>query len=368
MRVNRVVRIAISAFIATGLTVGVYLVDAKRLSMRDSSFGLRWARQVADQAEGLALAAKNRAERDPVGRAAEALTQSAGSRVMQVTRAGSAPGAATERYEYRAGIGVFEYTRVLFPETGTGIRVSLNLGKPRFLGMSSRVAADLWLGVVFLTMTALVFFGWQARKKSEAEVIPEAEMTPEVPQEPISPRIDLELERWRHEAKALVVRQGTVIRDLLQEARKLSGTMGQSSELIRSLRAGLHSGINELRDGKAMFRNTGKTVEQAEAAVLNLMITGQGLGPAGQAIAARAEEVYRMIRQIRTQTQNGAKLLESLEVRLEPWATDADLVHHAQGDLMQVTAKLEACAKESGVVLVDQAKLFKQVASRTDAA
>src|SRR6185503_975218 len=132
-------------------TLVAWFADGERTHSQNSAIAIHWARQTAAQASGLAFSARERGEDDPIGVAAEALSQGVEPRVIHVAKVRSGFAVTTPEY-FRLQDGVFEYTKILTPEDGGGIRVKLEMPFAGFFGARNVVEHDFTLAGFFLCL------------------------------------------------------------------------------------------------------------------------------------------------------------------------------------------------------------------------
>src|SRR5580658_4043642 len=113
MRVLKLIRIAVIAFIAAAAVAGVHEVDARRQHSNQTALSLRWSRQMVTQTESLALSADARGENDPLTWAARVLSQGTDSRIIFATKTQvPTPVVEPESYTLDPTTGIFDYTKI----------------------------------------------------------------------------------------------------------------------------------------------------------------------------------------------------------------------------------------------------------------
>lgn len=328
------------------VTVGAYALDSQRAGVQQTMAGLQWARQVATQAEGMVLKAREQGERDPIAWAVNYLAQGVEPRVVLVSRvrAQAAEGESleTESYSLDRAIGHFDYTRIFNQEDGAGIRIQLSLGYVGFLGARSELASDFLTVSLLSLLFAIAFFrtgryfGFDDTRHVRALV-----------------------GQWVSGAKAQLTRHGSHVREMVRQSQRLAVSSGRSRTLVGDLREKIHAGLTELHDSRDFYKEGERIATRAETLALNMAIEANRLGGDARRIAVMATELHRSLQALHAVNRKGQALVQSLEIKVEPWATDADLAFHAFDDVKHATELLGQHIRSTTESLLDQARLIQ---------
>ena len=143
---------------ALGLVLTFFLVglDQERTAFYQKKEYLKWARQLTVEASSWVRHAKNTVERDPYAFAAEMLSKTDVSRSFKIYPAQLSLGRGeVERAELDLDQGIFDYLRILEPETGRGFRVKIDLGYLGFLGTHSKIGSHFMIAVLLIFLSVL---------------------------------------------------------------------------------------------------------------------------------------------------------------------------------------------------------------------
>jgi hypothetical protein len=306
--------------------------------------GLRLARQIATQAEGMVFKAREEGQRDPVNWAVSYLSQGVEPRLVRVSRVQVSDSSAqpTETFSLNGEAGLFDYVRILTPENGAGVHIQIIQNYMGFLGAQTALASDFLVFAYFFLLFALVFlrtgryFGFDDAK-----------------------RVRTLVSRWVSGAKAQLMLHGTHVREMVRESQRLAVCSGKARNHVSDLRNHIHSGITELHESRDFYKNGETIASRAETLALNMAIEANRLGGDARRIADMATELHRRLQALHAVNRKGQALIQRIERRIEPWATDADLAFHAFDDVKDATLLLGKHIRSTTETLVNQAKLIQ---------
>ncbi|MEK7690907.1 MAG: hypothetical protein AAB425_07790 [Bdellovibrionota bacterium] len=149
-----------STVLATALTGFVYFVDQTRQGVTTYELNQTFAREIASQVEGVALAFRERGDLDALGSAIRSMqylvtsNASPHARLIRIDRVPLPPG---ETYQLNATERIAEYARPVFLELKTGVRVRLRTEYPGMFGAKSRATNDATLFLAFSCLFILCY-------------------------------------------------------------------------------------------------------------------------------------------------------------------------------------------------------------------
>jgi hypothetical protein len=345
MTSKRVQHLAFCFLISAVLTVGAVLWDSQRSGAHQTAAGLSWARQVASQADGMSLKARESGEKDPVGWAVNFLAQGVEPRQVRINKVLQTENSAgAETYSLDRDAAVLDYTKILSPESGAGVHVQVYLGYTGFLGARSELGGDL-LGLTFFTfcfallaLTTARFFGFDDTSK-----------------------IRFLVSGWVGGAKSQLTRLGVHIREMVRQSQRLAASAGKSRQLVGELRTKIHGGLNELHESRQFFQEFEAAAAKAEGLALSAMIEATRIGGDAMRVSDMAKEVHRCVQAMREATKKGQSMLVRMERKIEPWAMDSDLAYHAFDDVKEATDTLSQHIRATTETLIGQAKMIQSL-------
>ena len=343
---KRLFHISTSVAAALAATLGAVALDAQRSGVHQATAGLNWARQIASQVEGLSFKARDTGEADPLGFAVNYLAQGVEPRLIHITRLTNSDASAqnTETYLLDRAVGTFDYSRILTPETGAGVRIQLVLGYNGFLGAKSPLASD-GLAAAFFAFCFGISFFLTSRLFGFSD----------------STRIRALVTEWVGGAKSHLTRLSVHVREMVRQSQRLAASSGKSRGLVGELRDKIHDGINGLRDGRQFYQDGESIAARAESLALNAAIEANRIGGDARRIADMATELHRCIQSLRAVNRKGQALVQSFERHIEPWATDADIAYHAFDDVKDATEHLSRHIRSTTETLLGQARLIQSL-------
>lgn len=351
-----------SLVLAFTVTVTVFYLDQGRFRASRSKEARRIAKQIVSEASGLAVNAKIHGEKDPLGWAANILSQGEEPRVLEVSKIKI--DGNTEIDEITVANwknSIYEYSKITQPENAEGVKVKIKLSYPGFLGTSSSLANDSSVALFFLCFFSIFYIygkvvlkgkpdgaqntqdaaksqelsnesNQESNRESKAtlqDVLASVGVAPDVAPN-LSPNLSGEMdddaERDRkftgfvERTYANVQQQSVAIRDILREANRLAASAGKSRVALIPVRDQIHTAIRNIRD----MRKKASLVASAENA-----------------------EADRVLRQ--------------MEMSLEPLATDADIAFHSYQEVLEASKEMSQQVTKAKDVLVNQARLMEDL-------
>lgn len=325
-------------FVAATVTAGSYLIDGQRAEVLESRTALRWARQITSQIESVSLTARTRGEEDPLGWAVDYLTQGVEPRMVRIARLSSefVDGIKDgESWRLDRVAGTFGYTRVLDPTTATAIRVDLDLGYSGFAGSKLRLTNDLALAGLFATIFAL--FNLQLALRAAKRLIRELQdklaqalaaqsepiLAPATPAEPMISAA--EVTSWISQSKAATAAIARSVRDLLKQAQAVVSAAKSSEAAASQIREKIHSGLSDLHGSRLALRQATVWMGQLEKLAQ---------APSTDENRRKLQIALKRVREV---CQRNEKMLQELELRIEPLATDADVALEQNRNVLSAT-------------------------------
>jgi hypothetical protein len=353
MRLSHVTHITLSLCLAAAAAGVLRVGDVERRWAQTEDAALRLARQVATQAEGMAMAAQEKGEADPLRWTANLLSQGNEPRVLKVRKVAFEPmGAAlkpgsesvrTDREQLQ-----LEYSRVVRSEDTTGFKIQVRVDPVGFLGTPTRLQADLALLGAFVLFWA--FFFTMLRPLSRP------------------PKGDdetaLQALAFTADFKQLLVALGAHVREMVRETQNQVMASSRSRGYVQSLRDRVHAHVKGVHDLRNQSRDLIKEGQKAETVALNLVIEASKMGDKGKPLGKMAEELHRYVQSLRKQGEQGENVALNLELELEPIATDADQAFHSFEDLPRSAQSLDQSIRKSTESLIAQAKLVASAKAR----
>jgi hypothetical protein len=328
---------------ALAVTTAAYLVDIQRQHVHDTAAGLKWARQVASQAEGMLFTARSRGEQDPLGWVIDYLSQGAEPRAIRVSKVEELSG-QPETYSLDRSTQILDYVRILSPENGTGIRVKLQMPYTGFLGARTAVWND-FAAVAFFGVTLALILGATRRGHRRGSDV----------------RMRKLVVAWLKEAKTLLTQLGINIRELVREAQNLAVAAGKSRNAMSELRNRIHGQMREIHETRESLKEATRTAVQAEVATLNLVLEASRMGEHGKRMAGLAEELHKHVQKLRKVNGGCEEMMGKVEVQMEPWATDADIAYHSYDDVFRATQGMDGHIKNTTASILDQARMIQSL-------
>lgn len=343
MRFGLIPRMVVTACLSLGAASAFYQWETAHAW--DEAAEISWvlARQVASQAEGLAFAARERGESDPLRWAANFLSQGADPRVVRVWKIQIPSGSTPESTRIDRVLGTFELTRLTLPEQLIGLKVSVHCDAPGFLGARSKISGDLrFLGVALALAGLLFYLMFRVLGPWNGEV-------------------DFRglASGWVRDAKGLLLQLGLHVRDMVREAQNIAVAASKSRTAVTALRDRLHGEVREIEGVRKAHKSLGQASTQGEVLALNLVLETQQLGESGKRLGAMAEELHRYFQTVRHLSQKGENAVLSLQQALDPVVTDADEAFHALEEVFKNAQGMDGHIRGTRESIIAQAKLIQ---------
>jgi hypothetical protein len=330
---NRISKILLIGAVSAATVVGIYALDAKRQSSNQIALSLRWTRQMVTQTESLSLSAAARGERDSLTWAARLLSEGTDSRIIFAAKAQvPTPVVEPETYFLDANTGIFDYTKIFDFLQGTGIRIRLYTTRTGLFGARTQLQNDITVAILFFMIFGLLNFRFGPRKTEDSA---ENQTSAEPPLMPL-------VLAWVGDTKKSLVDLGTHIRELIGSARNLTLASRESKDLVGGLRLKLHQQISVLHETRKAIPALSSLAEEVEAALSG-----------GKSVDAKTQKLLKKM--LSTLIQQ-AETITSVEVELEPLATDADLAFNSLENVDAEAAALSAEIKHTTQGMLDQSR------------
>ncbi|MCM2279969.1 MAG: hypothetical protein NDJ89_18000 [Oligoflexia bacterium] len=362
MALRRFFGIFLCMALAAGITAGVNHLDRLRAEKYEKIAALRWARQITSQAESVAMNARAKGERNPLRAAVDYLTQGVEPRIIRVTQFDSLPSDGSgdlELFKLDRAAGVFDYSKVMEHANRSGIRVQLDVGYSGFLGSHSKLGNDLslagFLGAVWLLVISVFpgLAGKTPRVKAEAiaPVMPlpvSASVSPRI-RAPREGKLKAGITVWLAQARPALTLLGTSVRDVLRDALALTDGARRAILATESLRSRIHGGLNELHSGRQTLKRAVQLAVQLEAL---------SRAPLDESSRRRLAE---LIAQLKQTCVGGEAAMRELEIRIEPWALDADQLVTSQQGVIDAAQRMGGSIQKAKEQLVVQVKQLQEL-------
>jgi hypothetical protein len=328
------------------MTLVLRTVDDGMARKYNREYGSILARQIASQAEGLALGASQREISDPLGWALFYLGQGVEPRYVQVVREkGSITDGlvATQKGE----IELRKALSIPGREESGGIRVTVAIPTTGFFGTTSDLSRDLMSLVVATVLAMVIGFSLQRRsdRLQQSLLIEKQQRMGElVPQ-----------------LKDVLLGIGQQLRDIFRHFENLSAASRDAHDNIRHARIGFHESIQSARRILKHADDVAGCTMHAEAAVLNLMLDAGRIAEKTGTSPYPVHLLHQQILEIRSRSGRLQREVRDIERGLEPMTTDLDLGFHsltsAQESLRAVPVEIQ---KTSGR-MTEQARIFQKM-------
>ena len=332
--------------VSLAMTWAAHVASDAYYGRHRSESGLALARQISSQADLLSLQARERGgTADPLGWAVSALSQGAEPRVAKVYKleAGTAT-ASTESYRYERDTGIFDYSKILAPERGQGVRIQLQVGYLGFLGSHSQVGSDLLAVGVFGLIYLFLFFLtiWSFGLAGER-------------------RLKALISRWVDQAKIVLTQFGTHIRELLRGEKVLITSAAECRDLLGDLEGRLRLEVSELKRLRGQLEKMSQLGRQADTLALSAAIEVARFGSPGKRLAEIIAELHRLMQEQKAEDQRATPLAESIAARTEGAANDVYTAGQIANRLCGATMEINAHVRDTTAVVLTQAKLMKEL-------
>jgi hypothetical protein len=251
MTLGRFWRIVISTLFAGMMTAFVYFFDSHQRAKDLEQSALTLTRQIESQAESLISFAKEKQEPDPIAWALHFLAIGPENRMIYLGNLGpNHSQKEIEKFRFNRKIGSFNYSKIIFPETGEGIKIQIQLGYFGFLGTRTPWLNDLLVLLFFGLCAHFLIQFLPKSRKSEHLSLSDLESNEELGNEPILQINDFsqilplpcnhsELRKlvltWIQEARPILFQVGVHVKNLVREAKNLATTAAESRNSVETL-------------------------------------------------------------------------------------------------------------------------------------
>lgn len=363
---------ALTAAVGTATLLAVWRAA---VSSSDETGALRWARQVAAQAEGLAFAGRARGDSDPVGHAVSALSQGVEPRAVRVWKVSGIASHDRESFRFHADDGIFEYVRLLSPETGVGVRVRVQLERRGVFGLSAGVASDaaifvlfalLWVGSHHGLARVPVFRRLTVREKTAGRSHDPGRYESLVDDYLLPAGAELaRLERLRSqqlEMREALSRTGTTVRDLLRSTRELLSGALKARGSVDVARTRIHRDLHELSDARKTAIELTRATIDSELVSLHTLVEATRRETKDPAqVLTLAAQVHEAALRVRVLNEKVQRSLLRLEIDMEPFVTDADVAFQSLETSVEGARKFDEEIRATAESLVRQATVLKRI-------
>jgi hypothetical protein len=332
------------AVISVVIVAVIGVLDSGRQLANSQALGLRWARQMAVQAESLALIASEKGEKDPLAWAARLLTQGTDSRIVfvskyhadgfqQVSTTGS------EEFKFDREAGVLDYAKVLYPEDAAGIRVKVFVTRNRIFGAKSVFAQDLTFATLFAFYCYFLNLLWLRRWS------PEPEETPAIADAPAEDgAFKIVVTEWIEQAKQTLVELALHIREMTRSAQKLSSTALDARRYAAQAKETIEQTIHERRSVKQEPNELSALATETEAAFLKADV-----------------QTKNLIRKLLQTTISKATQVNVMERKLEQALQDCDQAFLSLKDVSGHAQEMSAEITKTTTEMQNQSRMMTRL-------
>jgi hypothetical protein len=358
MRVNRtnsLLRTSGLILLSAAIVATISSLDSLRQKRNQTHFALRWARQMTAQAESLSLTAAEKGEVDPLAWAARLLTQGTDSRILFVSKlhtddfdpSSSAP---VEVYELDPSTGIFDYSKIIYPQDGMGIKIRLYTARAGFFGARTLLGQDL----TFLALFTFIFgflklsldaTAWR-KQGQQASSAPSQRSAPPPPPEmnPLKPVV----QEWISQSKNALMELGIHIRELTRSAQKITSSAVDSKQHVEALRERLHANLTDLHSCRRDTDEIGDLAAEADHLFSSMDAKAQAL-----------------IRKLLDVSVKNAESATQLEIQLESVVIDCDQAFHALKEVSGSAQVMSSEIKHTTQGILSQSKLMAELKKKS---
>jgi hypothetical protein len=358
---NSYIRIVALLLLSAGVTACICKLDSTRQVSNQTALALRWARQIATQGESLTLTASEKGEADPLTWTARLLSQGTDSRILFVSkfhdeRFEQMSRDEVEHYSLDSQSGVFDYTKILYPQDGMGLRVQLYTARIGIFGAKTRLGQDCTVAVIFwftfgfFGLVSLVIMsrsgttkGLNGAKSIEERKGSKGTATPVEPD--TNPLKALVLE-WITHAKQALIELSIHIREMTRSAQKISSSAVEARQYLATVREKLHAHLTLLHGMK-------KKQDLADLA-----------GMAEKVFRRADPETQLLIKRLLETSIKGAELTANLELQLEGIVIDCDQAFHALKDVGDQAQAMGTEIKQTTQGILSQSQMMSELKRR----
>lgn len=320
-----------SLILAVAATAAVTWWDIHRMVDQEQDRALRLARQITTQAESMTLKAREQGEKDPLGWAVSYLTQGVEPRATKVVRWQFDPKQLpSDVHKLDREHGIFEYSKMVLPESGAGIRVFVNVGYVGFAGTTSRLASDLAIFTLFLMTFGLLYLTMRL-------VAVLASNRPE---------------QWIPEFRHALTETTVHFRDLVRSAYQLVQTARECRNPIGEMRQKIHGALTEIHHRRRDLAQTRELIAQVKE--LSERLVHEAPGPA-------TAELQALARTLLDRMEAHEKAFRQIEIGVEPLAVDADQAFQANLSVQEAANAMSEQITQTREALLGQSRLSREL-------
>jgi hypothetical protein len=332
--------------LSLGVTAGTYFVDQQATRRHQNATGLRWARQIFSQLEGMTLYARIQKQKNPVSWAINSLNQSVDARAFSIVHINSPDKRPGESFNFDPNTQLFNYVRTLnHEESAVPLRIQLYLDYLGFLGAKNRIFNDLFIGgfffLVFLSGLLVLRTRWRSERK-----------TTELIQRILC---------WVREAKIILTELGTHIRALLRQAHSLTVAAVNSQGVIEALKEWIPSGESRIRMSRVSLNELDKQLRQAEAVALSLEVEASK-SPFTTPQYARTLGSFRgVVQKARRLGKESESVLKLLESEFSAASKDVEYALRARDDIFKASQEISVQITKTTDTILGQSRVIENL-------
>jgi len=343
MSPSRFYKLCIFSFIAGALTTALYLFDSYKTNSSIVSHNLLLARQIAAQAEGLAYFARHNQERDPFGWAVNHLLQGQEPRLIKLARIRASSNSKKESHNLDKKNQTFEYLKIVAPENHIALKIRIRTDYQGFIGTKTRAGSDAVFGLIFFTILALCWLSFSAK---------------------IDHALKAKLSMWMKKTNELTIKFGVHLRELMRETKNLAEAVTKSRNAVFKSDRTLNEVKASIDEKISATTEITQTMQKAEVFALNLIIDASRFGEQAKSFKIAAEQLYRLILNIKKLGLIECMSLKPLNADLERALKELESAKHNFEDVNQSALGISSKVAGTGALLQEQAKEVKPFARK----
>lgn len=352
MEYRRFLAPSLCALGALAITASVFLLDRQRSGVLDAAAALRWARQVASHAEGLAFQARTQEESDPVGWAANLLNQGQEPRAVRVLKTQIEGSQAQESFFVDHANSALEYVKRLSAEDSMGIRVQVPIPYSGFLGTRSRLASDVSVLGFFALLLGLLLASWRAIAVSRGR-------TRDLTQ---NERLRSGVADWIPRAKKLLTQLGIHVREMVREARNLAESTAHSRDKVIDLREKMRAGVQDTHESVLSLKEAEQASMRIKVLTLRTLEEVSKEDGDPRAVKRSLELIRDLSIQAHRGAQTGGAAVGRLEVAVKPWLSQVEEACTAFEDTSRAGLALDGHIRKSTETITQHANQLQLLA------
>jgi len=321
MGLTRYISILACTLMAAIGTACAYFIDIHYSRRGDEAEYLSIARQMASQAEGMAYAARLNQELDPIGWAVRLMSQGDERRLIRIAKIHAMPEQGMEKSGFAAG-NVFEYTKILAPEDGSGVKVKIVTRQSGFLGARSAFSADALLALVFLISFAVAFALYRKYIQmhpagmSEEDIIERLAGARLIGPEQNAPQPLLQTPPDLQHLVPELVALGRSVSAMIGASRDLARSALASRECQLEISANIEGAAPAARQAAEALALAARVAAEARTRALNIMIESSRMGEEGVALRENAGTLRSAAQKIQDLMASAGQALSGADANL----------------------------------------------------